>query len=135
MNPIAILSLMGEMGARYRESKIHLILDYTMRMCDNGRVLVISDSQSPVCVVFYSMTNEPDTFLKKGDYEYKSHDPEGRVAVLEKLVSRKWNKEIRQALESELIRKFPNMAYGTWYRYGKVGDRQVTAKVRRLQNV
>lgn len=131
MNPIMILKIMGEMGARYRESKINDIVDYTTRMCDNGRIIIISDKDEPFAVLFFSVTNDPDKFLNKGQYEFMSHDPCGKILCVEKLISRGWNKELRTEFESKITEKFPQITHGVWYRYGKVGDRKVIAKVRR----
>lgn len=134
MNPITVLKIMGSMGCRYLESKIHLILDYTTKMCDNGRVIIISDSKGPYSVMFFSVTDDPDSFLKKESYEYKSHDPLGKILYIEKLISLGWNKSIRQEFETEILKKFPQITHGEWHRWAKWGDRRVIAK-RRLQHV
>ena len=134
MNPIYILKVMGEMGMRYRESKIYEILDYTMRMLDNGRVIIVYNNDIPYAVMFFSVTNNTEEFLKKDDWTYKSHDPEGNAIVVEKLIARGWNRQIRLEFESEIIKKFPNIQYGVWNKWVKQGDHTVKSR-RRLQNV
>src|SRR3990167_11290062 len=134
MNPISVLTIMGEMGLRYRASEINETIDYATKMLDNGRVIVIWDDDIISAVLFFSITNEPKLFLEKQTWEFKSHDPEGKIVYLEKLVSRGWNKKIRLQLESEIIRKYPNIDHAEWHRWGKTGDRPVISK-RRFQNV
>lgn len=134
MNPITVLKIMGEMGLRYRPSEMDQAIDYTTRMMDNGRVIMIWDRDMPQAVLFFSMTNDPDLFLKKGTWEYRSQDPEGKIIYLEKLISRGWNRKLRAQLETEIIKKYPNMTHGVWHRYAFWGDRKVISK-RRLQNV
>ena len=134
MNAILLLKAMGEMGVRYPASHIDEIIDYTTKMYDNGRIITISDPNGLFAVAFFSITDSPEEFLKKGELVYKSHDPVGKIVYLEKLVSRGWNRELRIEFETELLKKYPNITHGVWHRWAKWGDRKVIGK-RRLQNV
>lgn len=125
---------MGEMGLRYHQSEIAQAMDYTTRMIEDGRVIIITSHGEPVSIMFISLTNSPDNYLKKENWEYLTHDAHGECVYIEKIISRKWNREIRNLIESELSSRYPSFTYAVWHRWAKWGDRKVTIK-RRINHV
>jgi len=117
MIAIHVLKLMGELGLRYRESEIAQAVDYTTRMIDNGRVILIWDDLSPIAVMFFSVTDTPDEFLKKGTWEFRSHDVNGKTVYVEKIISKTWNKELRIRFEEKILQKFPDFTQGVWHKW------------------
>ena len=135
MNVIMLLEKMGEeIGVRYLPSKIHEIIDYTSKMLDNGRIITLSDESGLLGVMYFSVTDDYEPFLKKGEFEFKSHDPEAKTIYVEKMISRKWNKEIRLEFEKEVMKRYPWVNQCIGHRRSKNGDRKVLNK-RRLKYV
>lgn len=133
-NAIGIMKFMGECGARFSYKGLDHIISYIENMIKDQRVTVISENHKPIAVLFFSMTDNPQYFLRKGTWDYLPHFPQGKIIYVEKLVSRGWNKLIRKQFESEVTKVHPQIEFAIWHRYAKWGDRQVTYK-RRMKNV
>ena len=134
MNSLEILKFLGELGVLYRKRTLPLAFDYVEDMLHNERIIEIRENGLPYAMIFYSVTNDPYSFLKKGEFEFKEHDPYASTVYIEKMISREWTKELRKQFESFLVERYPQLEYGIWHRYSKWGDRQVTVK-RRFQHV
>lgn len=130
MNVIDLMKSMGEMGTMYRAQDFNEILDYCALMLYDERVIMINDDSKPVAFVFYSLTDDPERFLKKGEYEYLPHDIKSKTIYVEKLVSFNWNRDLRALFERIVTTKYPQLENGVWHRRGKHGDRQVLTKRR-----
>lgn len=133
MNPLNLLKSMGEMGVMFSERHIASIMDYCSRMLEDERIIRIDSEGKPVAFIFYSL-GDPEKFLKKGEYEYRAHDPKSETVYVEKLVSFTWNRSLRILFEKLITHKYPQLKSGAWHRRGKRGDRPVITK-RRLQHV
>jgi hypothetical protein len=131
---VSTLAFMGRLGARYPLTILETIMDYTTRMLEDERVIAVHRTEIPHAIIFFSISDSPDVFLAKGSWEYVPHDSFGKIVYLEKLICRKWDKELRKNVEAILIEKYPQLEYGIWHRYAKWGDRKVIAK-RRLFHV
>jgi hypothetical protein len=134
MNAIDLMVKMGEMGTMFRETKIQEIAGYCALMLNDERVIVISEDKKPCAFIFYSITDDPEKYLKKGQYEYLPHSLEGKTVYVEKLVSFFWNRDLRVIFERIITEKHPQLEHGAWHRASKHGDRQVITK-RRLHGI
>ena len=135
MNAIDVIKMLGEMGLKFRSScELDSAILYFINMIKDERIILISEDGEPYAVIAYSMTDDPDTFLKKETWDYLQHDPIGNIVYVEKIVSKSWNRELRNILEHVVSAKYPQMEYGMWHKWAKWGDRKVISK-RRLINV
>ena len=134
MNAIELMEILGNLNCRFYEIQLEQTISYFQKMIDDERVILISKDKVPYAVMTFSITNDPDKFLKKGVWDYLPHDPKGTIFYAEKLMAKGWDKELRINFESLILALYPQIEYGIWHRYGKTGDRQVTTK-RRLHNV
>lgn len=126
MNAIDILSFMGELGIRYRESDIPKAIDYLKRMIADKRVIVGYGDEGISLIVLFSICNDWKPYLLKKTWEYMEHDPLGYTAYLEKIGSKVWNRDIRNEVEREITYLYPSAVLCKAHRYGKIGDREVT---------
>lgn len=134
MNAFDIASIYGKLGARFYKSKLDVMLEYFRLMLEEGRIITISKDGNPHAIIMFSVGDNPDKFLKKGTWEYVPHDPKGKIVCIEQLISKGWDKDLRNLMEITLSSRFPTAEEAVWYRYAKWGDRLVKAK-RRFQNV
>ena len=134
MNAIELAKVLGEIGMKFYESQLQEMVRYFSLMLDNHRVIVINKDGSPYSVFFFSITDDPDHFLLKDTWDYRTHNQYGKIVYVEKLVSKGWDREIRVLFEGLIVDQYPQIEYGVWHRWGKTGDRKVTVK-RRLSNV
>lgn len=134
MRAIPILKIMGELGARFPTSKIWEIISYVSSMLEDERVIVISKDEIPYGVAFCSLSNDYEPFYKKDTWDYKAHDPKGKILYIELLCCKKWTHELREIFETELVKKYPSIEEACWHRWAAYGDRKVTYK-RRVNHV
>ena len=132
MTVIDLMKSMGEMGTMFREKDINDIIDYCALMLHDERVIQIDCEGKPCAFIFYSITDEPEKFLKKGTYEYFPHEPKSKTVYVEKLVSLSWNRDLRVIFERIIRDKYPQLEFGVWHRRGNWGDRKVVTQ-RRLK--
>ena len=109
MQVIDILKFIGEMGGRFRYDKLGLIMSYFSQMIADRRVIVIYDNSKPVAIACFSLTDEVVRYLKKDTWAYVPHNSSGRICCLEILISNGWNKEMRKKLESEIVKRYPQV--------------------------
>ena len=135
MEAIELLKLMGEMGLHYKPLDLQETINYTSSMIDDERVIVIYENFFPCAVLFFSVTDTPKIYLKKGIWEYRPHNSHGKMVYIEKLVSTKWNRHMRGRIETELLTLYPKLERGVWHRDSKFGDRKVYTPRRVKENV
>ena len=120
-----VLGIMGEMGARYHPDFIRQALEYAHLMLEENRILVIYSGNKPSVIIFFSITDDPLLYHIKPTWHYLSHNPHGKIVVVQKLISIGWNRVMREQLETELIKLYPQLEKAVWIRDSKHGDRHV----------
>ncbi len=134
MNSVELLIGMGDIGWRFKRKDIPSMMNYFDKMIEDKRILIIAREGNLLAVMAFSMCFDYETYLKKGEWEFKEHDRSGDIIYIEKLISLYWNKEMRYEFENIITAFYPNIKYGVWHRWAKWGDRKVVYK-RRIQNV
>lgn len=135
MDAIELMRTLGaDLNCVFRPSELDVAIGYFMNMIKDERVIVIYEDSKPHAVMTYSLTDDPDTFLKKATWDYLPQNLLAKTIYVEKLVSKGWNKELRTLFEQMIIKRHPRLEHGIWHRYGLDGDRKVTTK-RRLHYV
>lgn len=130
MRTLELLKLMGDMGVIYSEDRLPEIVDYCAYMLRDSRIMMINEEGKPCAFIFFSITDDPEKFLKKAEYEYRPHDHWGKMVYVEKLVSFIWNRDLRVIFERMIIEKYPQIECGVWHRARKHGDSKVISKRR-----
>ena len=67
-------------------------------------------------VLFYSICFKTAPFAKKPLFNYLPHDVNGDICYIEKVVSSVWNRQIRDAFEEEVIKKYPQLKCAQFHR-------------------
>lgn len=135
MTAIDVATILGrDMGVKFRESMIDDILNYIDLMLKDHRIIIIKEGETAHALVFFSVTDDPDKYLKKKTWDFVGHEPDGKTVVIEQMISRGWNKELRKIMEEMFLRRYPHLTSAVWYRYAKWGDRLVRT-YRRLKYV
>jgi hypothetical protein len=124
MNAYDIIKILGEIGVLFRTKIIDDAIDYFALMLYDERIILIKKDGNPHAIICFSMTDEPEIYLKKKTWDYLSHDVLGKTIYVEKIVSKGWDKELRDQFEREIIKRYPQIEYGVWHREGKHGDRR-----------
>jgi hypothetical protein len=119
---------MGRQGIRYPKDEIKGIKEYVRKMVEDRRVIAVEDARGLHTVIFFSICEDPEPFLKKGTWEYRTHSPGGRFFYGEKIVSKGWQKDFRNHIKQTLLKVYPQLDTGTWHRWARWGDRTVTIR-------
>jgi hypothetical protein len=120
---LEIIELMGKMGARFTRNKILKVYDYLLAMMRDGRVITFRDDNKLVGFCTYSLCDNAAPFYGKGTWDYLSDDDMGDLAYIEMIVSFRWDKKLRNLIETTIASKHPNFKYGVWHRPGQDRDR------------
>lgn len=123
-----ILVFMGDLGIRYVKDELAEIFEYVRKMIEDDRVMFIADERGLHTILFFSVCFEPEKYLKKGTWEFKEHNPEGKYFYVEKMASRSFSKKHLSEIDSLVGSLYPNVEFGRWHRYGKTGDREFTIR-------
>lgn len=110
-----------------------MVLDYFQKMIDDGRIIVIKKDSKIHAFIAFSVTDNPEEFHKKGEWNFKTHNPSGKIVYIEKLISKGWNRDLRFQFEEMILKEYPNLERGVWHRWARWGDRK-TFTVRRIKN-
>ena len=125
MTTIEVLKTIGEMGGRYKISEFNSIGEYIFKMLTDKRIVDIEGFNGGRAIIFFSICDDYDPFYKKDTWTYRPHFPDGNIAYIEKLISTKWDREMRELFENEILKHYPNAEFGVWHRFAKWGDRKV----------
>ena len=126
-----ILIFMGQCGIRYKESELYNVTKYVEKMIADKRLMRFDDEDGIQSVLFFSICNDSEPYLKKGTWEYKYHYDTGSIFYVEKLASRKWTRKLTMMVHDLATQMYPSIQLGKWHRWGRIGDREYTLKVRR----
>lgn len=89
-----------------------LVKTYIECMGQDERIFMIEDQG----VLFYSICFKTGSFARKSLFKYLPHDVSGDICYVEKLVTRFWNRQIRDAFEEMIVSKYPNVKCGQFHR-------------------
>ena len=131
MTYLDVLEIMYQLGFKVVRSVIINVIDYIDNMLRDNRILVINRNGEPYALIFFSISNSYEPYFFKSDFDFLPHNPNGRIIYLEKLISKGWDKKLRQQFEQTILQIYPQLETAVWHRRG---DRKIVAK-RRLQYV
>lgn len=123
-----VVNFMGSEGVRYKKSELYKVYNYTKRMLDDQRIMVISDNKEIKAVIFFSICEDYLKYLKKPTWKYLEHNSKGTYVYIEKAVSKSWDRGMRLAVQRGILKSYSQVKTGKWHRYGTYGDREVTTK-------
>ena len=92
------------------------IADYPYKMIKDGRVVSIAENGKVVAIVFFSLCNDETEHLWNWDYEYRTHNPDGKILVLEGLVCKDFHFGIVKKMKEVFYQKFPQIEKTVWRR-------------------
>lgn len=83
---------------------------YTDEMLHRDRVMAIYCGKDLQAIIFYYITKDYLKLYKKSVWEIPtSDDYEGHQIYIDKMLCRKWTKELRQAVKRAFEHKFPHI--------------------------
>ena|SRR3990167_2085808 len=90
--------------------------DYLKEMLKRNRVMVVMNGEEIEAVITYYLTDDYEKLFKKSTWEVVNDDPDGSQIYIDKMVCKKFNKELRVRLAQAIEEKFPNVVEGFYHR-------------------
>lgn len=103
--------------------------DYLKEMLKRERVLVVKNGEDIEAIVMFYITDDWDKVTKRRDWEVAQDDPNGHLFYIDKIVCKKFTKELHLAINDAVLERFPQIEEAMYMRAPR--DRRVTIKIRR----
>lgn len=103
-------------------------LNYRKLMADDGRIIQITDGENKAVIVF-SLTNDPEKLLEKGQWDFVKSENFGRFFFIEKMITTKWTPKLRRKVQEVIQKNFTNFEKAMWVR-SKL-NKEIIIKVKR----
>ena len=97
-------------------------MNYIERMIDDRR-LIVSQGNYYKSIFFISICDDPEPYLDNNIFEYKEHDPYGKICVVEKFAGINIPFSIRKVFSDFLKINYPSVEEVRWIRPNKKGVR------------
>jgi hypothetical protein len=120
--------LMNQWGYEIDPRQYFQFRYYTMEMLNRNRVMVLWNGPLIEAVIIYYLTDDFNKIFKKPMWKVVEDDPAGHQIYIDKMVCRKWNRHVREAVSRALKERFPNVKELVYHRAPK--DRCVRIKRR-----
>ena len=102
---------------------------YLLEMMKRKRVMVVMDDDLIVAILCFFITNDYSKLYKKGMFEVASEDEYGSQMYIDKMVCKRWTKQIRELMQDAIEYEFPQVDEVYYHRAPK--DRCVRLLTRR----
>lgn len=106
---------------------------YIETMVHRNRLIAIEDENGLCAIITFFLTNDYETFYKKGLWDTPLDDDNGTQIYVDKMVCSKYSKDLRNALKETIEELFPLVEIGVYHRAPK--DRCVKIYRRRTHAV
>lgn len=93
--------------------------DYLKEMLKMNRVMMIQNNGEIEAIILYYLTNDYEKLYKKKTWELAKDEPYGSQIYIDKMVCKKFTKEIRKALQEAIESEYPNVTLGVYHRAPK----------------
>lgn len=90
--------------------------DYVKEMLKRKRVFAIYDNAEIIAIVFYYLSNDYRLIYKKGTWDVVNDDPNGHQIYIDKMVCKKFDRNVLRAIKQSIEDEFPNITEGVWHR-------------------
>src|SRR3990167_10832588 len=90
--------------------------DYLKEMLKRNRVMVVTEGEEIQAVIMFYLTNDYTKIYKKRTWDVVNDESDGTQIYIDKMVCKKFNKELRIRLAEAIENKFPNVVEGFYHR-------------------
>lgn len=116
MRFIELARLFYEWGWQIKHEHYTDFSDYLKEMLKRNRVMIVMDAERIEAVIMFYLTNDYKTLYKKRTWEVVNDEPNGSQIYIDKMVCRKFTKELRVRLQEAIEEKFPQVELGVYHR-------------------
>jgi len=93
--------------------------DYVKQMLALKRVLFIREGDEVIAALFYYLTDDYELVYKKSTWDIAQDNPNGHQMYIDKMVCKKFSRELVRVIKSAVENQFPNVKVGIYHRAPK----------------
>ena len=108
--------LFYEWGWEIKHEHYTAFSDYLKEMLKRNRVMVVTEGEEIQAVIMFYLTNDYTKIYKKRTWDVVNDESDGTQIYIDKMVCKKFNKELRIRLAEAIENKFPNVVEGFYHR-------------------
>lgn len=111
-----LASIMEKWGYKIKDGEFESFRVYAQKMFNRRRVMLIKNGKSADAIIFYFLTNDYDILYKKEMWDVPTDNPTGSQIYLDKMICRRWTRDLRNAVKDAIEVKFPWVLEGFYHR-------------------
>ena len=117
---------------------IDTLKEYLYEMGSHERLIVVKqDEQEIGWATFFILDTVEQAHLyhQRPMFSWLIDSPDGDVILIDKLVVKEWNRELRELFKSEIMSLYPHLKTSVWFRPSKQGqDHLIVRPIREDSN-
>jgi hypothetical protein len=106
-------------GKEVKTDHIINFKNYLSEMLRRNRIIVIEDESGIACILAYFLTDDIEKFANRPMWSCPEDSDTGETFFVDKMVARKWNREIRNMVQDQVEKRFPFVSQAYWLREPK----------------
>lgn len=114
-----LAKLFYEWGWQIKHDQYVNFCDYLQFMLRKNRVILIEKDGRVDGVILFYLTNDYTKLYKKQTWSTINDEENGHQIYIDKMVCRKYTRELRDAIKSAIEERFPNVEIGIYHRAPK----------------
>ena len=103
-------------GQFIKIDQLHAFNRYLKEMLRRNRVIIIENEGRIEAVICYFLTDDVSKFDNKPFWSTPYDSEDGDIIFIDKMVARKWTRELRSAIYDAVIEKYPFVEQAQWLR-------------------
>ena len=116
-------------GKVIKSSEIPRFKLYIAEMLRRNRVMIVNGDDGMECLLCYFITDNIAKFSNRPMWSTPEDSQEAKTIFIDKMVARKWDKSLREAVKTAINEKFPFVEEAHWLR--EPNNRHVIINIRR----
>lgn len=108
--------LFYEWGWEIKHHQYIAFCDYLKEMLKRNRIMMVMNNDAIEAIIFFYLTNDYAHLYKKGTWDIVEDEPNGSQIYIDKMVCKKFTKELRIRLAQAIEEKFPQVELGVYHR-------------------
>lgn len=115
MTFVHLANLMQNWGWKIKPKHYESFSIYVREMLARGQVMIVMDNELIEAVLFFCITSDYSKVYKKSTWAIPESE-EGHQLYIDKMVCRKWTKNVRESVQYAIQEKFPHIEEAYYHR-------------------
>lgn len=121
-------------GWQIKHEHYSSFMEYCQEMLKRNRVIIIQKAGEVEGIIFFYLTDNYKLLYKKPLWSIAQDNPDGSQIYIDKMVCKRYTKELRKSLQDAIESKFPQVELGIYHRAPKDRCYKVYRRRQHVQN-